>query len=169
MSLTKLCTIAVSLVASFSPVFAKDVDLKASTKVSAPSATKAKASLKKATSKASTATKTTSSKLKDQGKKAVTKVSGTKAKASSAISAPGKKTLEEMKKSAKTLSASQNKAMLQTLNSGSTSDLTVLPGIGAKTAVSIKTARPFKDVTDLGNIKGIGAKKFSGVVKHFKK
>ena len=173
MSLTKLCTIAVSLLATFSPVVAKEVEVKASTKKAKTTLSKASSKLKttKASSKKAVETKaaSTATKVKSVAKDSKTKAKAQSAKASSGISAPNKKTLDAMNASAKGLSATQNKTMLKTLNSGSPAELVALPGIGEKTAVSIKGARPFKSVTDLGNIKGIGAKKFSGVVTHFKK
>jgi len=58
--------------------------------------------------------------------------------------------------------------MLNTLNKGSYDDLIKVPGLGESTISNIKNARPYKDVTDLGNVTGIGEKKFSGIVSHFK-
>lgn len=58
--------------------------------------------------------------------------------------------------------------MLSVLNKGSHADLIKVPGLGDSTIANIKKARPYKDVTDLGNVTGIGEKKFAGIVKHFK-
>jgi len=73
-----------------------------------------------------------------------------------------------IKKSAGSLSSSQKSKMLSTLNKGSVDDLIKVPGLGDATIANIKKARPFKDVTDLGNVTGIGEKKFADIVKHFK-
>ena len=176
MTFTKLCTVAaVSLLATFSPALAKDVDKKATTSKAKTTLEKASAKVSKTKdkvkSKATSTTKAASSSAKNATSSAKSKADSTlkKASKSSGISTPDKKTLEGMKKSASSLSATQSKAMLKTLNSGTNAELVAIPGIGEKTAQSIKGARPFKSVTDLGNIKGIGAKKFAGVVKHFKK
>ncbi len=73
-----------------------------------------------------------------------------------------------IKTSARSLSSSQKSKMLSTLNKGSKSDLIKIPGLGDSTIANIQKARPFKDVTDLGNVTGIGAKKFADIVKFFK-
>jgi len=75
--------------------------------------------------------------------------------------------MESIQRSAKSLSLSQRAKMLNVLNRGGTDELIKIPGIGAATIANIKKARPFDDVTDLGNVTGIGEKKFSGIVKHF--
>ena len=46
------------------------------------------------------------------------------------------------------------------INSATEKELITLPGIGAKTAKEIVSARPFKSVDDLKNVKGIGDKTF---------
>ena len=46
------------------------------------------------------------------------------------------------------------------INSATEKELITLPGIGAKTAKEIVSARPFKTVDDLKNVKGIGDKTF---------
>ena len=58
--------------------------------------------------------------------------------------------------------------MLNTLNKGDYDALVQVPGFGKATIANIKKARPFKDVTDLGNVTGIGEKKFADTVKYFK-
>ncbi len=58
--------------------------------------------------------------------------------------------------------------MLSTLNKGSSADLIKVPGLGEKTIANIKKARPYKDVTELGNVTAIGQSKFADIVKHFK-
>ena len=58
--------------------------------------------------------------------------------------------------------------MLTTLNKGTSDDLIKIPGLGEKTIALIKKARPYKEVTDLGNVTGIGQKKFADIVTYFK-
>ncbi len=47
------------------------------------------------------------------------------------------------------------------LNTASMAELENLPGVGKKLAAEIVSARPFKSVDDLKNVKGIGAAKFA--------
>ena len=47
------------------------------------------------------------------------------------------------------------------LNSATKAELETLPGVGAATAQNIIDARPFKSVSDLKNVKGIGDAKFA--------
>ncbi len=49
------------------------------------------------------------------------------------------------------------------LNTASESDLESLPGIGPSLAASIIAARPFKTLTDVNNVKGIGDAKFQQI------
>jgi len=58
--------------------------------------------------------------------------------------------------------------MLNTLNRGGHDDLIKIPGLGDATIANIKKARPFKEVSDLGNVTGIGEKKFKDIVSYFK-
>jgi len=52
------------------------------------------------------------------------------------------------------------------INSATEKELITLPGIGAKTAKEIVSARPFKTVDDLKNVKGIGDKTFEKLKAH---
>ena len=52
------------------------------------------------------------------------------------------------------------------INSATEKELITLPGIGAKTAKEIVSARPFKTVDDLKNVKGIGDKTFEKLKGH---
>ncbi len=52
------------------------------------------------------------------------------------------------------------------INSATEKQLTLLPGVGPRTAERIIEARPFKSVQELRKVKGIGAKKFEGLEPH---
>ena len=151
MSFTKTLATFIVLSFTFSPLQAKE-----DTQKTTPSKTASKTTTSKVASKTSTkdATAKTSSSKKTTSTKGIT------------VADP--KTAAAIKKSATTLSSSQRKSMLSTLNKGSSDDLIKVPGLGEKTIALIKKARPYKDVTDLGNVTGIGEKKFAGIVKHFK-
>lgn len=52
------------------------------------------------------------------------------------------------------------------INNATEKELITLPGVGAKTAKEIISARPFKTVDDLKNVKGIGDKTFEKLKAH---
>jgi competence protein ComEA len=52
------------------------------------------------------------------------------------------------------------------INNASEKELTMLPGVGPKTAKEIVAARPFHSVDDLRKIKGIGDKTFATLKPH---
>ncbi len=112
--------------------------------------------------------KTTPTTAKKEVKKTTPNSTNQKTTTTKGITVADPKTAAANKKSAATLSSSQRKSMLNTFNKGTSADLIKVPGLGEKTIALIKKARPYKDVTDLGNVTGIGQKKFSAIVKHFK-
>ena len=51
------------------------------------------------------------------------------------------------------------------INKGTKAELVLLKGIGAKTADAIIAHRPFKTLSELMSVKGIGTKKFEKIKK----
>ncbi|MCS4535346.1 ComEA family DNA-binding protein [Corynebacterium sp. HS2168-gen11] len=66
---------------------------------------------------------------------------------------------------------SQDSAQLN-INTASETELTTLPGVGAKTAAAIVAYRqqhgPFQNVTELQQVKGIGAAKYEALAPHIR-
>lgn len=161
MSLTKTLSAVLLLAFNLSPLHAKD-ETKTNTKKTTTTPKETTTKPKTTTTKSKT---TTTAKKTTTAPKATTSKTKTTTKG---ITVADPKTAAANKKSAATLSSAQNKSMLSILNKGTTEDLIKIPGLGEKTIALIKKARPYKGVTDLGNVTGIGQKKFSDIVAHFK-
>ena len=157
MSLTKTLSAFIVLSFAFSPLQAKEH----------PKPTTPKKPTTQ-TPKKGTSTKKTPTKKASTTKKPTRATNSKKTPSPKGITVADPKTAAAIKKSASSLSSTQRKSMLNTLNKGTSSDLIKIPGLGEKTIALIKKARPYKNVTDLGNVTGIGQKKFSGIVKYFK-
>lgn len=157
MSLTKTLSAFIVLSFAFSPLQAKE---RPKTTTSDKTTTQQ--------SKKGTSTKKTPAKKTPAKKDSPKATNSKKTPSPKGITVADPKTAAAIKKSASSLSSAQRKSMLSTLNKGASSDLIKIPGLGEKTIALIKKARPYKDVTDLGNVTGIGQKKFSDIVKYFK-
>jgi DNA uptake protein ComE-like DNA-binding protein len=91
------------------------------------------------------------------------KKSPAKKPAAEAAKAPSK--LEAI---AKTLTRSQNTKLLALLNEGEDAALVAIPGVGETRAAAIKKARPFKDVTEVAKVDGVGEGTFAEMVAYAK-
>jgi len=91
------------------------------------------------------------------------KKSPAKKPAAEATKAPSK--LEAI---AKTLTPSQNTKLLALLNEGEEAALVAIPGVGETRAAAIKKARPFKDVTEVAKVDGVGEGTFAEMVAYAK-
>ena len=91
------------------------------------------------------------------------KKSPAKKPAAEAAKAPSK--LEAI---AKTLTPSQNTKLLALLNGGEEAALVAIPGVGETRAAAIKKARPFKDVTEVAKVDGVGEGTFAEMVAYAK-
>jgi len=91
------------------------------------------------------------------------KKSPAKKPAAEAAKAPSK--LEAI---AKTLTPSQNTKLLALLNEGEDAALVAIPGVGETRAAAITKARPFKDVTEVAKVDGVGEGTFAEMVAYAK-
>ena len=69
---------------------------------------------------------------------------------------------------AKTLTPSQNTKLLTLLNDGEEAALVAIPGVGETRAAAIKKARPFKEVTEVAKVDGVGEGTFAEMVAYAK-
>lgn len=69
---------------------------------------------------------------------------------------------------AKTLTPAQSTKLLSLLNDGEEAALVAIPGVAATRAAAIKKARPFKDVTEVAKVDGVGEGTFAEMVAYAK-
>lgn len=69
---------------------------------------------------------------------------------------------------AKTLTPAQSSKLLALLNEGTEADLVAIPGVGEVRAAAIKKARPFKAVTDVSKVDGVGEATFAEMTAYAK-
>ena len=90
-------------------------------------------------------------------------------KTKSAREAP-ERNAQEMaaEQAAKKLTPTQKSKMLVLLNDGATNELEAIRGIGKIRAAALAKARPFKSISQLINVRGIGGAVYSDLLTHAK-
>lgn len=120
--------------------------------------------------KPSTTKKPESSATKAKAKEKEKTKAATKAKTTSPahLTPATEKEKAAAKKEAAKLTATQSFKLLDILNKGDKEAIVALPSIGESRAANVIKARPFKNVEDLIDVTGIGAKGLSEIIAHGK-